>query len=165
LNLTSVETEPEVATTLEKPRYSNEDILASIQKRAIAQIVDFAILATIFILITYQVKGVWLMLPGDHLWIIFDPICGVFLIGIFAYFIGMEGLIGFTLGKLLTGIRVVSEQGTKITMLQSVKRNLCRLVDGIAVYFVGIKIAKKSAYLQRYGDKVGQTLVVLNERA
>lgn len=162
--MTSVETEPGVAMTLEKMRYSNKNMLASIRRRAIAQIVDFAILATIFILITYQVKGVWLMSPGNHLWIIFDPICGVFLIAIFAYFIGMEGLLGYTFGKLITGICVVSEQGTEITMKQSVKRNLCRLVDGIAVYFVGIKIAKESSYLQRYGDKVGQTLVVLNER-
>jgi len=159
--LTSVEKEQEVSMTSEKKQYINENMVASIQRRAIAQIIDFAILATIFILITYQVKGVWLMSPGDHLWIIFDPICGVFLSAIFAYFIGMEGLLGYTLGKLITRICVVSEQGAKITIKQSVKRNLCRLVDGIAIYFVGIKIAKKSAYLQRYGDKVGQTLVVL----
>ncbi|MFW9804741.1 MAG: RDD family protein, partial [Candidatus Thorarchaeota archaeon] len=115
---------------------SNQVQLASIPRRAAAQMIDFVILAIVFILVTYQVKGVWLMLPGDHLWIIFDPICGVFLIGIFAYFIGVEGLFGFTFGKLITGIRVVSEQGTKITMKQSAKRNLCRLIDGIAVYIV-----------------------------
>lgn len=136
--------------------------LPSLSRRAAAQMIDFMILATVFILITYQMKGVWLMLPGDHLWIIFDPICGAFLIGIFAYFIGMEGLLGFTLGKLITGIRVVSEQGKKITMKQSVKRNLGRLIDGIAVYIIGIRIARSSKLRQRYGDKIGQTVVVLN---
>ncbi|MFW9883852.1 MAG: RDD family protein, partial [Candidatus Thorarchaeota archaeon] len=48
-------------------------------------------------------------------------------------------LFGFTFGKLITGIRVVSEQGTKITMKQSAKRNLCRLIDGIAVYIVVVE--------------------------
>jgi len=138
--------------------------LASISRRALAQVMDFVILAIAFILVTYYVKGVWLMMPGDHLWIIFDPICGVFLIGIFAYFIGMEGIFGFTLGKLIVGIRVVSEQGTKISMKQSVKRNLCRLIDGIAVYIIGIMIARKSQLLQRYGDKVAQTVVIRHGR-
>ena len=138
--------------------------VASISRRALAQMMDFAILAVVFILVTYQVKGVWLMQPGDHLWIIFDPICGVFLIGIFVYFIGMEGLFGFTFGKLISRIRVVSEQGMKITMNQSAKRNLCRLIDGIAVYIIGIRIARKSPLFQRYGDKVGQTVVIWHNR-
>ena len=85
----------EVGETTDQNWNSSENKLASISRRAVAQIIDFAILATIFILVTYQVKGIWLMLPGDHLWIIFDPICGMFLVAIFAYFIGMEGLFGF----------------------------------------------------------------------
>jgi uncharacterized RDD family membrane protein YckC len=144
---------------------SNRNQLASISRRAVAQMIDFTILAIVFILVTFQVKGVWLMLPGDHLWIIFDPICGVFLVSIFAYFIGMEGLLGFTLGKRVTGIRVISEQGTKITMKQSVKRNLCRLIDGVAVYIIGIRIARKSLLHQRYGDMIGKTVVIQYDRS
>ena len=143
----------------------NRTQLASISRRAVAQIVDFVLLAVIFLLVTYQMKGVWLMSPGDHLWIIFDPICGVFLIAIFCYFIGMEGLFGFTLGKLATGIRVVGIQDAKITMKQSVKRNLCRLIDGIAIYLVGLQIARRSPLHQRYGDKVGQTVVIQYNRS
>lgn len=139
--------------------------LASIPRRAVAQIVDFLLLAAIFLLVTYQAKGVWLMSPGDHLWIIFDPICGVFLLAIFCYFISMEGLFGFTLGKLATGIRVVDIQGAKITMKQSLKRNLSRLIDGVGIYFVGLWIARKSSLHQRYGDKVGHTVVIQNHRS
>jgi membrane protease YdiL (CAAX protease family)/uncharacterized RDD family membrane protein YckC len=142
----------------------NRNQLASISQRAAAQMIDFMFLTIVFVLATYYAKGVWLMMPGDHLWIIFDPICGVFLISIFAYFIGMEGLFGFTLGKLITGLRVVGEQGTRISMKQSAKRNLCRFIDGIAVYVVGIRIARKSPLIQRYGDKIGQTIVVLHDR-
>lgn len=162
--MTNMEIKQEVNETTEQNWNSYENRLASISRRAVAQVIDFTILATIFILVTYIVKGVWLMLPGDHLWIIFDPICGFFLIIIFAYFIGMEGLLGFTLGKLVTGIRVVSEQGTRITIQQSVKRNLGRLIDGIAVYIVGIRIVRKSPLFQRYGDKVAQTVVIRHYR-
>ncbi|NHI89798.1 MAG: RDD family protein [Candidatus Thorarchaeota archaeon] len=162
-NLTKIKAKQEVGETDQKWN-SYENKLASISRRAVAQIIDFTILATIFILVTYIVKGVWLMLPGDHLWIIFDPICGVFLVTIFAYFIGMEGLLGFTLGKLATGIRVVSEQGTRITMQQSAKRNFGRLVDGIAVYIIGIRIVRKSPLFQRYGDKIAQTVVIQHYR-
>ncbi len=154
----------EVDETESKTLVGSRNQLASISQRAVAQMIDFVFLAIVFVLVTYYVKGVWLMMPGDHLWIIFDPICGVFLIGIFAYFIGMEGLFGFTLGKLITGLRVVGEQGTRISMKKSAKRNLCRLIDGIAVYFVGIRIARKSPLIQRYGDKMGQTIVVLHDR-
>jgi len=162
--LTIIEVKQEVCETKEQNWNSNGTKFASISRRAVAQIIDFAILAIAFILVTYMVKGVWLMLPGDHLWIIFDPICGVFLVAIFAYFIGMEGLLGFTLGKLAAGIRVVSEQGTRITMKQSAKRNFSRLVDGIAVYFVGIRIVRKSPLFQRYGDKIAHTVVIRHHR-
>ncbi len=153
-------TEQDAIEKINQNWVGNEVRLASIRSRAAAQLIDFTILGIIFVLITYLVKGVWLMMPGNHLWIIFDPICGVFLIAIFAYFISMEGLFGFTLGKLLIRIRVVSEKGAKITIMQSVRRNLCRLVDGIAVYIIGIRFARKSMLLQRYGDKFAQTIVI-----
>jgi uncharacterized RDD family membrane protein YckC len=162
--LTIEKTEQDVVEKINQNWNGNDTQLASISQRAVAQIIDFAILAIIFILVTYQVKGVWLMLPGNHLWIVFDPICGVFLISIFAYFIGMEGLFGFTLGKLATGIRVVGAQGTRTTMKQSTKRNLGRLIDGIAVYIIGIRIARNSPLFQRYGDKIAQTVVIRHYR-
>lgn len=162
--MTKIKVKQEVGETMEQNWNSFENRLASISRRAVAQIIDFTILAIIFILVTYIVKGVWLMLPGDHLWIIFDPICGVFLVAIFAYFMGMEALLGFTLGKFITGIRVISEQGTRITIQQSAKRNFARLIDGIAVYIVGMQIVRKSPLFQRYGDKVAQTVVIRHYR-
>jgi len=158
--MTTKKTEQETIGKIKQNWEGIEIRLASIRRRAVAQLFDFTILGIIFILITYLVKGVWLMMPGNHLWVIFDPICGIFLIAIFAYFIGMEGLFGFTLGKWLTKIRVVSEQNAKITMKQAATRNLCRLIDGIAVYLIGIQFARKSLLVQRYGDKVAQTIVI-----
>lgn len=45
-----------------------------------------------------------------------------------AYYALMEGLFGFTLGKLITGTRVVDVQGRRITLARGLLRSLCRLI-------------------------------------
>ena len=40
----------------------------------------------------------------------------------------MEGRFGFTLGKLVTGTRVVDAQGRRITLARGMLRSLCRLI-------------------------------------
>jgi uncharacterized RDD family membrane protein YckC len=132
---------------------------AGIIRRGAAIVLDFLILCSVFFPVTYLVKGVWLMTPQDHLWIIFDPICAVFLVIIFLYFILLEGFFGFTLGKLITGIRVCNLDGGKITLKQSVIRNFARLVDGIFFNAVGVVIINKSPLNQRFGDKAAKTIV------
>jgi uncharacterized RDD family membrane protein YckC len=99
------------------------------------------------------------MQPEDHLWIIFDPICGVFLVIIFLYFILMEGILGYTLGKLIVGIRVYDLDGGRITIKQSLIRNFARLIDGIFANLVGVVIMYKSSKNQRLGDKIAKTIV------
>ena len=104
---------------------------AGITRRGVAIVLDFIFFCIVFFPITYMVKGVWLMQPEDHLWIIFDPLCAVFLVIIILYYVLLEGFTGYTLGKLITGIRVRNPDGGRITLKQSVLRNLARLVDGI----------------------------------
>jgi len=132
---------------------------AGILRRGFAIALDFLFLCIIFFPVTYLVKGVWLMQPKDHLWIIFDPICGVFLLIIFLYFILLEGVLGYTLGKLITGIRVYDLDGGKITIKQSFIRNIARLIDGIFFNLVGAVLIKKSPVSQRFGDKMAKTIV------
>jgi uncharacterized RDD family membrane protein YckC len=132
---------------------------ASIPRRGFAIVLDFVFFCIIFFPITYLVKGVWLMQPEDHLWIIFDPICGVFLVIIFLYFILMEGILGYTLGKLIVGIRVYDLDGGRITIKQSLIRNFARLIDGIFANLVGVVIMYKSSKNQRLGDKIAKTIV------
>jgi uncharacterized RDD family membrane protein YckC len=45
-----------------------------------------------------------------------------------AYYGLMEGLFGFTLGKLVTSTRVVDAQGRRITLARGMLRSLCRLI-------------------------------------
>ena len=97
----------------------------------------------------------------EHLWGISDPICLVFLFIIFAYFILMEAYLGWTVGKLALGMRVVDEAGDKIGLKKSVIRNLLRLVDGLPAFnLTGIILIALSPHGQRFGDRVAGTFVV-----
>ena len=48
---------------------------------------------------------------------------------VIVYFVLLEGIAGATIGKFLTGIRVVNQDGTKLTWSGSIVRNIARLVD------------------------------------
>lgn len=78
----------------------------------------------------------------------------------FAYFILMEGNSGQTLGKKVVKIKVVKEDGSPLTMGDSVIRNLLRIVDGFLVYLVGAIFVWTSPAKQRLGDKLAKTIVV-----
>lgn len=63
-------------------------------------------------------------------------------IGLFAmvlYYVSMEGLFGTTLGKLVTGTRVVSEDGRRPSWGQVVGRTLARVIpfEPFSVLFSG----------------------------
>ncbi len=134
---------------------------ASLLHRAIAQIIDFIVFCIVFFPVTYLVKGTWLMTRADHIWVIFDPICGIFLVIIFGYFIFLEWLSGFTIGKYMLKMRVVTNEGKKITFKQSLVRNFGRLIDGLPCFnILGIVSIAKSATRQRIGDKLARTVVI-----
>lgn len=137
----------------------------SLLARGIAFMLDFIFLCAFFFPITYMVKGVWIMSPEDHLWVIFDPLCGFFLIIIFTYFIVLEWLFGFTVGKLVLGLRVMSNEGKGITLKQSIVRNLARLIDGLPFFnLLGILSIIKSPLNKRVGDKLAGTVVLYLSR-
>jgi uncharacterized RDD family membrane protein YckC len=133
----------------------------SLSHRIFAQIIDYIVFCIFFFPVTYLVKGTWLMTPEDHRWIIFDPICGVFLVIIFAYFIILEWLTGYTAGKYLLKMKVISEGGKKITLKQSLTRNFGRMIDGLPFFnLIGIISIYKSETRQRIGDKLAGTVVI-----
>jgi uncharacterized RDD family membrane protein YckC len=134
---------------------------AGVGIRGLAQLLDFLLFCLVFFPVTYFVKGTWLMTPEDHLWIIFDPICGVFLVIIFAYYILLEGWLGTTVGKRILRLQVISAEGSPVTMRQSLVRNLARLIDGLPfLNLIGIVSIAKSPTKQRIGDKIAKTCVV-----
>jgi uncharacterized RDD family membrane protein YckC len=79
------------------------------------------------------------------------------------YFTVMEGLFGATVGKFVTGIRVVREDGRKLDLGAAVIRNISRIVDQfpyVVPYLVGAIAVWTSPTRQRLGDRWASTVVV-----
>jgi uncharacterized RDD family membrane protein YckC len=80
---------------------------------------------------------------------------------VFAYFVLLEGYLGQTLGKLATGIKVVSEAtGTIPGIAPAAVRTVLRLIDGLFCYAVAFVSVLATAKRQRLGDLAARTLVV-----
>jgi uncharacterized RDD family membrane protein YckC len=83
------------------------------------------------------------------------------LVFVFAYYIVLEGTRGQTVGKMVCGIRVVSEAtGQPPGMGAATLRTLLRIVDGFLGYLVAFVVVLVSDKRQRLGDMVAKTLVV-----
>jgi uncharacterized RDD family membrane protein YckC len=77
------------------------------------------------------------------------------------YWVGLEWALGGTLGKLLTGLRVISiVKGAEPTFGQSVKRAVLIPVDYFFLYLVAFLVAKFNPNRQRLGDLWAGTMVV-----
>jgi uncharacterized RDD family membrane protein YckC len=88
--------------------------------------------------------------PG---WLIYAVFIGV-------YYIVFESLWGRTIGKRLTGIRVVTDTGERADFGRVLLRTAFRLLDGIGGYVVAFLLVVLSSRRQRLGDLVANTLVV-----
>ncbi|MBD8878929.1 RDD family protein [Rhodanobacter sp. 7MK24] len=81
---------------------------------------------------------------------------------LWAYWVICElWLDGQSLGKRALGLRVVNLDGTPVTWLPSVTRNLLRVVDALpGVYGVGLASTLVDPCARRLGDIVAGTMVV-----
>jgi uncharacterized RDD family membrane protein YckC len=81
---------------------------------------------------------------------------------LWAYWVVCElWLDGQSLGKRALGLRVVNLDGTPVTWLPSVTRNLLRVVDALpGVYGVGLASTLVDPCARRLGDVVAGTMVV-----
>ncbi len=82
------------------------------------------------------------------------------------YYVLLEGIAGATVGKFLTGIRVVNEDGTKLGWAGAVVRNVARIVDAFPYglpYLVGAISVWASPAQQRLGDRWANSVVVTKE--
>jgi uncharacterized RDD family membrane protein YckC len=83
------------------------------------------------------------------------PACGL------AYYTLFEGLLGFTPGKLLFGLRILKRDGPERPGLaRAFVRSAARLVDGAGFYLVGWTLALSFPQRQRLGDRLAGTFVV-----
>ena len=74
------------------------------------------------------------------------------------YYIFFEGKWGSTPGKMLVGLKVIKEDGSRCDMRSALIRNVCRIVDNF--FAVGVIIMLASERNQRLGDRLAGTLVV-----
>jgi len=145
---------------------TNQLRYAGLGRRFAALVIDFIILSMVFFPVTRIVKGVWLMNRGDHLWgygwLVTDPLCLIFLVVIVLYFVLLEGAFGATIGKRLTGMRVVGVDGRGPGIMRALVRNLLRVVDALpALNILGVVLIVRSPERARFGDRVAGTRVII----
>jgi uncharacterized RDD family membrane protein YckC len=83
------------------------------------------------------------------------------------YMSWMEGKYGASLGKRARGISVVMEDGEPVHPEAALTRNLMRFLDAfpyIVPYVVGAYAVSKSPKMQRFGDRIAETIVVSSSR-
>lgn len=85
----------------------------------------------------------------------------------FAYFILLEGLWnGQTFGKKASGIRVRMADGTPVTFLAALGRNIMRPADMMpGPYFVGFLAIFTNPKSQRLGDLIANTVVCYEKKS
>jgi uncharacterized RDD family membrane protein YckC len=85
----------------------------------------------------------------------------IYIVGIFAYYLFLEGYLGQTLGKMLLGIKVVREDTGGIPGLGAAAwRTVLRVIDGILFYAVAYVSVLATEKNRRLGDMAAHTLVV-----
>src|SRR5574341_613318 len=133
--------------------------------RFAALFVDLLVFCAVFFPITRLVKGVWLMAPSDHRWnsglFIYDPICLIFGIIMFLYYVLLEGWFGLTVGKWAMGLRVISVEGGKPGLKKALLRNVLRAVDSLPAFqLLGAIMIWRSPERTRVGDLWAGTRVI-----
>jgi uncharacterized RDD family membrane protein YckC len=81
----------------------------------------------------------------------------------FLYFVLLLGAYGQTVGKMAVKIKVVREDGSKISYVDAVVRTILLLIDAIPYfipYLLGAILIWTSDMKQRLGDRVAHTVVV-----
>lgn len=129
---------------------------AKLRNRALATFIDYVIFYPIAIAYVFAFGeprdgGVYVlewasMFPIVCFWFVYFPI--------------VECVAGQTLGKKITGIRVVTLSGKDVSFVNAVLR---RLFDNVDMLFFGVVAAvviKSSDKKQRVGDLVARTIVI-----
>lgn len=156
----SVETPESVAFAFE---------LAGVGSRGLAFFLDSLILAALVIAEALIAWLSWYLLAriSDSLaarlapWILGAAAVTAFLT-VWGYFVfGEVARNGRTIGKRRLGLRVIRDDGSRVTFIDSAIRNILRLVDALPGSFaVGVASIVLSARHKRVGDMAAGTVVV-----
>ena len=135
--------------------------LASWGDRVVAAIIDWAILVVgyIVVFILAMVLGAIADALGALVFLV--GYIGLFALGIYIYF--LQGEVGGTPGKRLTGLKVVREQdGQLLGGGMSIVRQLAKIIDGLPCY-IGYLFPLWDEKKQTLSDKVMKTVVLRDQ--
>ena len=137
---------------------------ASIEARAKAQGIDALVWLAAVVLLGILYGGIsssnglfWIKIGGP-------PLIMATVLWI-AYMTLAEARYGGSVGKRVRGLRVVMEDGEPLTLEAALIRNLMRFLDGlpyVVPYLVGAVGASNSPLMQRFGDRLAETMVVVS---
>lgn len=135
--------------------------VATVLSRVVAGIADLLIFIALAIGLMMGLSRLSGLL---HLPDVFQTMVTIFIFGVgfFLYFILQEGFWnGRTLGKKLTGIRVVHADGSPISWRSAIFRNILRMADFVPVPLIpAILMIFMTPRSQRAGDLVVGTVVI-----
>jgi uncharacterized RDD family membrane protein YckC len=140
---------------------------ASTKARAIALCIDALIGLTAFILLAILYGGISSSNGLFRIKISGPPLLMATVLWL-AYMTWMEGKDGASIGKRAMGVRVAMEDGEPVTLEAALTRNLMRFLDAfpyVVPYVVGAYAISNSPKMQRLGDRVAETIVVVSSSA
>ena len=147
--------------------YSPAGALADLGSRIVAGLIDFIIIGIIAAIIVFvmfipaTVRPALMMGTYGFGWSWFGGMFGVQFLLWLIYFTYFEGTSGQTIGKKLSHVRVVKEDGSRCDFGSALIRSLLRIVDSLpTVYILGIILIAATDKRQRLGDMLARTVVI-----
>lgn len=140
---------------------------AGLGSRAVAFMIDqfimgvFSFVLFMSLFFIFESQLIQINMDQLFLWIIAGAILFAFIFE-WSYYILQEFFWnGKTIGKKIVGIRVIQDNGHRITFLSSIIRNLMRLIDNLpSGYLAGMILIFFHAEKKRLGDLTAGTIVV-----
>ena len=140
---------------------------ASIQARGKALAIDALIGLVAFILFSILYGGISSTNGLFRIKISAPPLLMATVLWL-AYMTWMEAKRGASIGKRARGLHVVMEDGEPVSPEAALTRNLMRFLDAfpyVVPYLVGAYAISNSPKMQRFGDRVAETMVVVSSPA
>ncbi|BCY28794.1 RDD family protein [Flavobacterium okayamense] len=131
----------------------NENILG---KRIGACIVDYFILFIAFFILSF----IYLLFSGVFKFQIKNIEIILLLVLWFFLLVFPEYKFGKTIGKKIIGLKVISEDKSKISFSQSLIRRAFDVIDIFVLGIISLIILSNKSNNQRFGDKVAKTHVL-----
>jgi len=127
-------------------------------KRFAAGLIDYGLIMSYFFLMIYLFGE-----PNDEGGYSVNGWPGFSIIMVwFILTVGLEQIIGSTLGNMSLGLKVVPKKDPRkpLSFRQSLKRHLLDMIDLWPFGIIGILTIKNTEYNQRLGDLWGKTIVI-----